>query len=58
MTDKLQDETNSQPQRINLAHAENETPDVVGHYFRSEKSRLSQRGDDAAGRDGKERLSL
>jgi hypothetical protein len=58
MTDKLQNEKNSQPERISLAHAENEMPDVVGHYFRSEKSRLSQRGEDAASRDGKGRLSV
>ena len=58
MTDKPQNENTSQPERINLAHAENETPDVVGHYFRSDKARLSQRGDDSAGRDGNRRLSL
>ena len=56
MTDKLQNET---PERINLAHSENETPDVVGHVsVTNEKPRLSARGEDGAGQDVHGRLAV
>jgi hypothetical protein len=43
---------------IHQAHGDGETPDVVGHASATSlKSRLSQRGEDAATEDGEGRLS-
>ena len=59
MTDKLQNEKNSEPQRINLAHGEDDTPDVVGHAgAKDEQGRVWLRGEDGAGKDGEGRLWL
>lgn len=57
MTDKLQNETNSEPQRIVLVHAEDDTPDVVAHAS-NQQQRIALRGEDGAGHDGEGRLAL
>jgi hypothetical protein len=58
MKDELQNEKKSEPERINLAHADQEEPEVVGHASATgENSRLSSRGDDA-GQGGEGRINV